>query len=170
MDVLPRSLLHGSRHKAIDRLNPLLGNDHSPFGPALYLTEDPQVADCYVRRTGAIYAVELVGNSQLTIAMNASWKKLSVDARLAVTKLFRTANIPVPTSLNNAREILDSVEAAMDKRQRNAFLAAEGIWMLFGHIDATEDNGLCDRGVQYALLCTSAIASQRLWESPPHAM
>ncbi|MFT3815860.1 MAG: hypothetical protein QM740_21265 [Acidovorax sp.] len=166
MDALPRSLLHGSRRNAIDRLNPLLGNDHAPFGPALYLTEDPQVANCYVCRTGAIYTVELVGNSQLTIAMNACWKALSVDARLVITRLFKAASMPVPSGLKHAREILDSVEPAMDKRQRNAFLAAEGIWMLFGHIGTMEDSGLCDRGVQYALLCTSAIASQRLWEIP----
>jgi hypothetical protein len=170
MDVIPRSLLHGSRKKDIDRLIPFHGEDDWPFGPALYLTEDPDVANCYVRATGAVYAIELSGNSQLTIPMNASWKELPVDARLAIKKLFNAANLPMPRGIDNAREILDSVKPAMNKRQRNKFLAAAGIWMLFGHIDAMEDSGLCDRGIQYALLSESAITSQRLWEIAEHAM
>lgn len=170
MDAIPLSLLHGSRKKDIDRLNPFHGADIWPFGPALYLTEDPDVANCYVRKTGVIYAIELTGNSQLAIPMNASWKDLSVDARLAIKKLFKAANLPMPSGINNARKILDSVEPAMNKRQRNEFLAAQGIWMLFGHIDAMEDSGLCDRGIQYALLSDAAIVSQQPWEAPRHTM
>lgn len=170
MNAIPRSLLHGSRDKAIDQLSPFRGEEDWPFGPALYLTEDPHVANCYVHTTGAIYAVELIGNSQLTIAMNASWKELSVDARLAIKKLFKAASMPMPNGIANAREILDSVVPAMNKRERNEFLAAQGIWMLFGHIDAVEDGGLCDRGIQYALLSDSAIALQRPWEAPHHLM
>ena len=170
MDAITRSLLHGSRHKALERLDPFHGDEDWPFGPALYLTEDPAVANCYVHGTGAIYAIELTGNGQLTIPMNASWKELSVDARLAIKKLFDAANRRLPSGINNARAILDSIEPAMNKRQRNEFLAAEGIWMLFGHIDAMEDSGLCDRGIQYALLCDSAITSQRPWEGPRHTI
>lgn len=170
MDAIPRALLHGSRHKALERLDPLRGDEDSPFGPALYLTEDPAVANCYVRGTGAIYAIELTGNGQLTIPMNASWKALSVDARFVIKKLFNAANQPLPSGINNARAILDSIEPAMNKRQRNEFLAAEGIWMLFGHIDAMEDSGLCDRGIQYALLCDAAITAQRPWEGPRHTL
>lgn len=170
MDAIPLSLLHGSCKKDIDRLSPLHGEDTAPFGPALYLTEDPDVANCYVRKTGVIYAIELTGNSQLVIPMNASWKDLSVDARLAIMKLFKAANLPMPSGINNAREILDSVEPAMNKRQRNEFLANQGIWMLFGHIDAIEYSGLCDRGIQYALLSDAAIVSQRPWEAPRHTM
>lgn len=166
MDTIPRTLLHGSHDKLIDRLNPVHGDEHSPFGPALYLTEDPDVANCYVRGTGAIYAIELTGNGQLTIPMNASWRELSVDTRLAIRKLFKAADLPMPNCVNNARAILDSVSSVMDKRQRNEFLAAEGIWMLFGYIDAMEASGVCDRGIQYALLSSSAIASQRQWKDP----
>lgn len=168
MDAIPRTLLHGSRDKSIERLNPVHGDEHAPFGPALYLTEDPDVANCYVRGTGGIYAIELIGNAQLTIPMNAAWQELSVDARLAIKKLFKAADLPMPGGVNNARAILDSVRPVMDKRQRNEFLADEGVWMLFGHIDAMEASGLCDRGVQYALLSKSAIASQRLWDAPRH--
>lgn len=78
--------------------------------------------------------------------------------------------MPMPNGIANAREILDSVVPAMNKRERNEFLAAQGIWMLFGHIDAVEDGGLCDRGIQYALLSDSAIALQRPWEAPHHLM
>lgn len=166
MTAIPRTLLHGSHDKSIDQLNPMLGDEHAPFGPALYLTEDPAVANCYVRGTGAIYAIELFGNGQFTISMNASWRELSVDARLAIKRLFKSAGLPMPSGVNNARAILDSVRPVMDKRQRNEFLATEGVWMLFGHIDAMEGSGLCDRGIQYALLSESAIASQRLWDAP----
>lgn len=163
MNVLPRNLLHGSPSKAVAKLSPTHGKDSSPFGPALYLTEDPAVASCYVKGRGAIYVVELAGNHALTIPMNAPWKELSVDARLAITKLFKAINAPVPLGAKDARATLDGVLSAIDKRQRNEFLAAEGIWMLYGYIDPTEDSGLCDRGVQYALLSESAMDSQYMY-------
>jgi hypothetical protein len=37
--------------------------------------------------------------------------------------------------------------------------------MLHGYIDAMEHSGLCDRGVQYALIDGSAIKAQRFWDS-----
>lgn len=165
MNVLPRNLLHGSPSKAVAKLSPTHGRDSSPFGPALYLTEDPAVASCYVRGMGAIYVVELAGNPDLTIPMNASWKDLSVDARIAITKLFKAINTPVPLGAKDARSTLDGVLSAMDKRRRNEFLATEGIWMLYGYIDPTEGSGLCDRGVQYALLSESGIVSQYMMGS-----
>ncbi len=169
MRAFPSSLLHGSPNKAIAQLSATFGDERAPFGPAIYLTEDPDVANCYVKETGAIYAVQLAGNSQLTIPMNASWKDLSVDARLAVTKLFKAANLPFPINTNNARAIIDTAVPTLGLRRRNEFLAAEGIWMLYGHVDAMEFSGLCDRGIQYAVLSESAIAFQHLWEAPRNA-
>lgn len=163
MTVLPRNLLHGSPSRAVAKLSPTHGKDSSPFGPALYLTEDPAVASCYVKGTGAIYIVELAGNRDLTIPMNAPWKELSVGARLAITKLFKAINVPVSLDAEDARATLDGVLSSMDKRRRNELLAAEGIWMLYGYIDPMEDSGLRDRGVQYALLSESAIVSQYMY-------
>lgn len=164
MSQIPRNLLHGSSIQTIDRLSPTYGLERSPFGPALYLTEDPQVAGCYVKRSGAIYEVNISGNEELTIDMNSAWEELSVAARLSITRLFKVANVPLPKH-RESRAMLDAVTPIMSKRERNNFLASEGIWMLHGYIYAMEHSGLCDRGVQYALIDDSAIKAQRFWDS-----
>lgn len=162
MSAIPSTLLHGSRHKHIDRLSAGHGLEVSPFGPALYLTADAAVAGHYMGEEGVIYALTLAGNSQLTIAMDSLWKDLSVDARLVIQKLFKAASLPVPTGAHTARAILDSVSSAMDLRQRNAILSDEGIWMLYGHVGGVAQQGdFLDLGVQYALLSDAVIVSQR---------
>ncbi|MBB2776508.1 UNVERIFIED_ORG: hypothetical protein HNP28_001823 [Comamonas terrigena] len=165
MRLFPSCLLHGSPKNSLARLCATYSDESAPFGPAIYLTEDPEVASCYAKGTGVIYAVQLAGNSELTISMNAPWKNLSVDARLAITKLFKVANAPFPANTDNARAIIDSVIPAMCIRKRNEFLAAQGIWMLYGYIDAVEQSGLCGSGVQYAVLSESVIESQGVWEA-----
>lgn len=165
MSAIPSTLLHGSRHKNIDRLSPGHGLEVSPFGPALYLTADADAAGHYMGQEGAIYALTVAGNSQLTIAMDGHWKDLSVDARLVIQKLFKAAHLPVPTGAHTARAILDSVSPAMGLRQRNTILSREGIWMLYGHVDGdAQDGAFLDQGVQYALLSDGVIVSQRHWE------
>lgn len=165
MRLFPSCLLHGSPNNSLARLCATYGEDSATFGPAIYLTEDPEVASCYAKGTGVIYTVQLAGNSELTISMNAPWKNLSVDARLAITKLFKVANAPFPANTDNARAIIDSVVPAIGLRKRNEFLAAQGIWMLYGYIDTVEQSGLCGRGVQYAVLSESVIESQGIWEA-----
>lgn len=165
MSAIPSTLLHGSRHRHIDRLSVDHGLDVSPFGPALYLTADAAVAGHHRGEEGVIYALTVAGNSQLTIAMDSLWKDLSVDARLVIQKLFKAAGLPVPTGAHTARAILDSVSAAMDLRQRNAILSNEGIWMLYGHGGSVaQDGDFLDTGVQYALLSDAVIVSQRYLE------
>ena len=162
MDTIPHTLLHGSRSKHLDRLSSSHGLEQAPFGPALYLTEDSDVARSHMGQAGGIYAVELAGNSQLTIPMNGGWRDLSVDARLAIQRLFKAAHLPMPAGAQTARSILDSVRPALDLRQRNAFLSSQGIWMLYGHADAEEN---ADQGVQYALISDAAIVSHQHWEA-----
>lgn len=166
MSAIPSTLLHGSRDKHIDRLTVGHGLDVSPFGPALYLTADAAVAGQYMGEEGAIYALTVAGNSQLTISMDGLWKDLSVDARLVIQKLFKAASLPVPTGAHTARANLDSVSSSMGLRQRNAILSQEGIWMLYGQVDgvAQDDGSAIDLGVQYALLSDTVIVSQRHWE------
>ena len=165
MDTIPHTLLHGSRSKHLDRLSSSHGLEQAPFGPALYLTEDSEVARSYTGQSGGIYAVELAGNSQLTIPMNGTWKDLSVDARLAIQRLFKAAHMPMPGEAQTARSILDSVCPVLGLRKRNAFLSSQGIWMLYGHIDASENADLSDQGVHYALISDTVIISQQHWES-----
>lgn len=165
MRLFPSCLLHGSPNNSLARLCATYGEDSAPFGPAIYLTENPEVASCYAKGTGVIYTVQLAGNRELTISMNAPWKNLSVDARLAITKLFKVAKAPFPANTDNARAIIDSVIPAIGLCKRNEFLAAQGIWMLYGYIDAVEQSGLCDGGLQYAVLSESAIDSQGVWEA-----
>ena len=165
MSAIPSTLLHGSRHKHIDRLSAGHGLDVSPFGPALYLTADAAVAGHYMGEEGVIYALTVAGNSQLTIAMDGLWKDLSVDARLVIQKLFKAASLPVPTGAQTARAILDGVSSAIGLRRRNAILSSEGIWMLYGHAGGVaQEGGFLDPGVQYALLSDAVIVSQRYWE------
>lgn len=169
MSAIPSTLLHGSRHRNIGHLSSVHGLEIAPFGPALYLTADAEAASHYRGGQGAIYALTVAGNSQLTIAMDGLWKDLSVDARLVIQKLFKAASLPVPTGAHTARAILDSVGSAMGLRQRNAILSQEGIWMLYGCVGAdgeavAQDGAFLDQGIQYALLSDAVIVSQRYWE------
>lgn len=169
MSAIPSTLLHGSRHRNLGPLSPGHGLEVSPFGPALYLTDNADAASHYRGEQGAIYALTVAGNSQLTISMDSLWRDLSVDARLVIQKLFKAASLPVPTGAHTARAILDSVRSAMDLRRRNAILSQEGIWMLYGCVDAegdagAQDGAFLDQGVQYALLSEAVIVSQSCWQ------
>jgi hypothetical protein len=137
------------------------------FVPALYLTSDPDVAGCYARNGGAIYEVEVAGNHQLTIALNRKWKDQSVDARMAVREAFKVAGVPFHVDPDDdARAMIDLLASRGGKRSRNRLLQEQGIWLLYGHLDPSEANGLCDRGVQYAVISGSTVVAQRIWPGP----
>jgi hypothetical protein len=57
----------------------------------------------------------------------------------------------------NARQAIDLAVPALGKRKRNSMLASLGVWMIYGHLDPIERSGLCDRGIQYAVIDTNAI-------------
>lgn len=155
--ALPKCLLHGSDSATIERLSSGFGVESRPFGPALYLTEDPDVARCYVGRQGAIYQVFLEGNDAYTISLNEGWKAQTVQAREAMLKLLHRARSP--NDFEDARTLIESADAELGRAGRNAFLRDHGVWMMFGYIDPIEHSGLCDRGIQYALIDDAAIRS-----------
>jgi hypothetical protein len=157
--ALPMRLLHGSSKATIARLSSSFGSEGRPFGPALYLTEDREVARCYVGPQGAIYEVSLQGNDAYTIALNEAWSAQTIQAREAMLKLLRHAAVArSPDDFDDARSLIESADAELGRAARNAFLRDQGIWMIFGHIHPMEHSGLCDRGVQYALIDDASIS------------
>lgn len=169
MEEIPSLLLHGSKNPNIDRLSPSRSDEKWPFGPAVYLTGDPDVAGCYVGNAGAIYEVEVAGNNAMTIALDRKWREQSVDARMAIKEAFRVAGMEIPLGMyseSEVRKIVDALVVDGRRGDRNRLLGEKGIWLLYGHVDQYEDSGLCDRGVQYAVIVEAAIVGQRIWSNP----
>lgn len=157
-------LLHGSSNPTIDNLSVALCREDNPFGPAIYLTKDPLVAGCYVQQRGAIYEVELQGDPRHTICLDQSLEDQTPEATSAISTLLR--HVGHHTTLGphqNARATIELADPAIGKRKRNLMLHSLGIWLLYGYLDGYEMSGLCDRGVQFAVLHESAIAGQRVY-------
>jgi hypothetical protein len=151
------TLLHGTRSVSIDRFDLKHCEENRPFGPAIYLTADLDVARCYVRPPGGVYEVTLTGKSCYTINLDRHIEEQSPQASRAIQFLFNEIGLSVEHSHDDVRDLLDLVSNKTGKRQRNYRLAAFGIWMLYGQLSAIENSGLCDKGVQYAVIHEGAI-------------
>lgn len=162
--VIPMRLLHGSSDPTINNLSVAHCREDNPFGPAIYLTEDPLVAGCYVRQRGAIYEVELQGDPRHTICLDQSWEDQTREAASAIAELLRrVGHHTLPGSRQDARTTIQLADPALGKRKRNQMLHSLGIWLLYGYLDGYEMSGLCDRGVQFAVLHESSIVAQRVY-------
>jgi len=78
---------HGSTEKALTHLKCAYAAEENPFGPAIYLTCDSNVAECYSRSGGAIYRVRLFGDSELTINLDATVEQQTDKAIDAIRRL-----------------------------------------------------------------------------------
>lgn len=141
---------HGSTVPCIRKLK-IDWDINSPFGPAIYLTREPIVADCYYRPGGAIYVVALCGNPNFTLNLDASFQSQTVEAREAVLKSIKELGFSVAVKENSRiRDLIHPVSS--DRPLVNRTLAKHGIWMIYGHLSAYEYSGLQDRGIQYAVI------------------
>lgn len=146
---------HGSRKSKISQLKVNRVHDN-PFGPAIYLTKDPMVADCYYREGGAIYEVNIFGNTQLTIDLDKSFIDQSTEAKEAIIRTLKTLNLSVGNCPSiNARDFIHPYGCS--KSDINDALSQNGIWLLYGHLSGMEVSGLMDRGVQLAVIDESAL-------------
>ena len=146
---------HGSKTVGITKLkiNRVVDN---PFGPAVYLTKDPVVADCYVRSSGVIYEVRIKGNMQFVINLDKSFRKQTTEAKEVITKTIKSLNMSFyDVTSYSIRELLHQNDCS--KTEVNNNLARFGIWLLYGRLSAMEESGLMDRGVQYAVIEESAL-------------
>lgn len=68
-------------------------------------------------------------------------------------------------SEDKVRMVIDAVTGSWGSHvrpgERNRRLESFGIWLLYGHLEADEKSGLCDRGTQYVAISDSAIIAQR---------
>lgn len=157
-------LLHGSSNPAIDHLSVIHSSERNPFGPAIYLTEDPLVAGCYMRQRGAIYSISLQGDPRHTICLDQSWEDQTSEATLSIAKLLNyVGHREIPASRQNARTTIELADPVLGKRVRNQVLHSFGIWLLYGYLDGYEMSGLCDRGTQFAVLHESAVAAHTIY-------
>lgn len=168
MQTIPRILFHGSSNATIKCLSAYKGSDRCPFGPALYLTADRMVAACYVGGTGAIYEVEISGNEHLTIALNLGLQNQTDKAKSAIQCLLEAANNPRLSETWDARSIIEAADFSLGRQGRNALLREKGIWLLHGELSGMEQSGMCDRGIQYAVINDAAIVDCKPL-NPPHA-
>lgn len=146
---------HGSRKSKISQLK-INRADDNPFGPAVYLTKDPMVADCYHREGGAIYEVNILGNTQFTIDLDKSFIDQSAEAIYAILRSLKSLNQSVDICPStNARDFIHPYGCS--KSDINDALSQNGIWLLYGHLSGMEVSGLMDRGVQFAVIDESAL-------------
>ncbi|UUA75216.1 hypothetical protein [Cellvibrio sp. QJXJ] len=125
----------------------------NPFGPAIYLTREPIVANCY---GGAIYVVEFIRNSNFTINLNGSFRSQTVEAREAILRIGKELGFNFDSAGKvQARGLIHPFEC--NTAEVNRLLADQGIWMVYGTLSGMECSGLRDRGIQYAVIDESAI-------------
>jgi hypothetical protein len=65
---IPDRLLHGTHSTGLSRFDTFYSAEGRPFGPAIYLTTDIDVAKCYSGPKGVVLQVDVEG--QLTRAIN----------------------------------------------------------------------------------------------------
>lgn len=146
---------HGSRKPKISQLKVNRSHDN-PFGPAVYLTKDPIVADCYHREGGAIYEVNILGDTQFTINLDESFIDQSAEAKKVIYRSLKSLNQPIDISPStNARDFIHPYGSSIS--DINEALSQNGIWLLYGHLSGMEVSGLMDRGVQFAVIDESAL-------------
>lgn len=150
---------HGSERSNITRLK-IDRQKSNPFGPAVYLTKDPLVADCYCRHGGAIYEVKLSGNMQFTINLDKSYSEQTIEAKEAILKSlkFLSQNTDSCHSIN-ARDFIHPYGCSLF--DVNDALVKNDIWLLYGHLSGMEISGLMDRGIQFAVMNESSLKITR---------
>lgn len=147
---------HGSKHLDLQYLDIAFASERNPFGPAIYLTKDEAVADCYSRNSGAIYRVRINGDNDCVINLDEKVRSQPKKAIAAIQQLSKRQDKKIDILDQNARDVIhpDYERRAM----ANVFLKDQGIWMLYGHLGGMELSGLMDRGVQYAVINNAHIS------------
>ncbi len=155
-EMLKLNLFHGSHVVGLTAFDLRLSDPDWPFGPGIYMSEDFKIARKYANAIDSVYSIQLEGKKSGVIDLDRPWGEQSMLATAVGARLFIHARLAIPERLweTNARDVLDRVE---DKKWRNEFLAQQGIWMMHGHLGATEDAGSHDRGCQFLLLDTFCV-------------
>jgi hypothetical protein len=145
---------HGSRKCGLTELIVQYSNFDAPFGPAIYLTKDKNVADCYAQN-GSIYLVKICGNLDYSINLDASFSEQTVQAREAINVVKKHFYSSLRFETIHVRKIVHFDHAM--RAEVNSYLKHLGVWMLYGQLDGIEQSGLMDRGIQYAVIDESKI-------------
>lgn len=147
---------HGSTHTGLYVLDPIKSDRNNPFGPAVYLTKDLDVAECYSRGIGAIYEVAALGDLESAVNLDLPFADQLLPAKQALSKYFsRQLRGVAEQSPAPIRYVVHPPDA--DKAEINGALAESGVWMIYGHLAGNEVSGKMDRGVQYAVLDQSKL-------------
>jgi hypothetical protein len=156
---IPKPLFHGTKLRSLSSLSVQACRDQSPFGPGIYLTADAAVARCYTGNDGAVLSVQVQGDQAKVMDLDRPIAEQAQPCQTAITMLRAFVGLTDEWHpQQNARVAIDVALTKLGPRQRNEFLASRGVWMLCGHLDGFESAGLQDRGVQYAVIASDAIA------------
>lgn len=151
-------MYHGTSIGNINSLDINHCSDCSPFGRAIYLTEDPAVADCYVRKSGCLFQVAIDGDWNRVLDFDNTFDQQTTQVQDVLRKL--------ATMRVQGRQANESVRGlvhphALSREPINDFLRSKGIWLIRGRLSAMEVSGLMDRGIQYAVLCNENVSILR---------
>lgn len=146
---------HGSLKHGISSFSLDTADSGAYWGPGLYMTRSASTAGYYSRQSGCIYEIELTGSMELTVDLHASWRNLTVAARMAIQDIRKQYNAGPETSLM-AKDILYFDTLNVSKATINQQLAYRGIWLIYGDLDGW-GSGNMDKGVQYVGLDTSQL-------------
>lgn len=149
MPLTSSGYYHGSKINNLNKLDISYSSNDLPFGPAVYLTKEKIVANCYSRSDGSIYCVSLTGNLKYTINLNKNFEDQTTEVKSILNKLFPHVN-----TNDDLRELIHPFAA--DLKDMNNLLKTNQIWMIYGGLGSGA-SGLMDRGIQYAVLNDSYI-------------
>lgn len=156
---LNETFFHGSPIDSLSTLNINRQNDN-PFGHAVYLSKDIDVARCYTGSSnGRVYTVRLNGDPSLAINLDASFAHQHSSSKRAICRTLRHFSIHLnPLSNEDMRGVIHSPYLShTDKNVINNHLCQHGIWLLYGRLDPMEMSGRMDKGIQYAVIDESFI-------------
>ncbi len=102
----------------------------------------------------------LCGSQDHVIALNLQFSEQTKAAQQAISKLLLWAGCDqhLRDQAIDARGLIEAADPIFGKQKRNQILQTLGIWLVFGELSEMERSGLCDRGIQYAVINTSMIS------------
>jgi len=144
---------HGSGKNTLVKFDIDKADTNTPFGPAIYLTRNRDVAQEYTGKDGTIYSVTLCGKLEYTINLNAILNDQTIEVQKILKNIF-----PDIKNFNKFEDVREIITIYFnDLKDLNETMLKNGIWMIYGKLHAIECDGKKDYGIQYAVLSSDNL-------------
>ena len=159
-----QEFFHGSPATNLTSLSLKYADENAPFGPAIYLTRDADVARFYTEGKGAVYSVRLGVDPRAVVHLGEALERQRLEAKSALLRMCGSFNVPMEfaRAAASARDLTEkaaSTGGRPDRRSVCSFLVSQGVHVLYGELDGYEVSGARDWGLQFAILSEHVLTS-----------